>query len=54
MPACKVSQEVGNCYTASVFAGLVSVVDRAGAARAAAGGRVFMFSYGSGFVATAY
>lgn len=55
LPACSVSREVGNCYTASVFAGLVSVVAANGSSLEADGGaRVLMFSYGSGFVATAY
>ena len=46
---------MGNCYTASVFAGLVSVVAANGSSLEANGGaRVLMFSYGSGFVATAY
>ncbi|CAN0550944.1 unnamed protein product, partial [Laminaria digitata] len=47
--------QVGNCYTASVFAGLVSVVAANGSSLEEDGGaRVLMFSYGSGFVATAY
>lgn len=47
--------QVGNCYTASVFAGLVSVVAAQGSSLEDNGGaRVLMFSYGSGFVATAY
>lgn len=44
--------QVGNCYTASVFAGLVSIVAAKG--DSLEGARVFMFSYGSGFIATAY
>ncbi|CAM9506751.1 unnamed protein product [Ectocarpus fasciculatus] len=55
LPASAVSREVGNCYTASVFAGLVSVVANKGSALEDDGGaRVLMFSYGSGFIATAY
>ncbi|CAB1102703.1 unnamed protein product [Ectocarpus sp. CCAP 1310/34] len=55
LPASTVSREVGNCYTASVFAGLVSVVaDKGTALEDGGGARVFMFSYGSGFIATAY
>eukprot|EP00903_Cladosiphon_okamuranus_P006122 g6026.t1 len=57
LPACAVSREVGNCYTASVFAGLVSVVAAEGSSledRDGGGARILMFSYGSGFVATAY
>ncbi|CAM9280946.1 unnamed protein product, partial [Ectocarpus sp. 8 AP-2014] len=55
LPASTVSREVGNCYTASVFAGLVSVVaDKGSALEDGGGARVFMFSYGSGFIATAY
>ncbi|CAM9604663.1 unnamed protein product [Pylaiella littoralis] len=55
LPACTVSREVGNCYTASVFAGLVSVVAGKGSSLEDGGGaRILMFSYGSGFIATAY
>lgn len=55
MPACAISREVGNCYTASVFAGLASVVTSSDKARGEEGeSRILMFSYGSGFVATAY
>lgn len=46
--------QVGNCYTASVFAGLVSVVAAGGRSLEDGAARVLMFSYGSGFVATAY
>lgn len=47
--------QVGNCYTASVFAGLVSVVAAEGSSLEEGGGaRMLMFSYGSGFIATAY
>lgn len=47
--------KVGNCYTASVFAGLLSVVAAKGSSLEDSGGaRVLMFSDGSGFVATAY
>lgn len=47
--------QVGNCYTASVFAGLVSVVAGKGSSLEEDGGaRILMFSYGSGFIATAY
>ncbi|CAM9992785.1 unnamed protein product [Scytosiphon promiscuus] len=55
LPACTVSREVGNCYTASVFAGLVSVVaGKGGSLEESGGARILMFSYGSGFIATAY
>lgn len=54
MPACTVSREVGNCYTASVFVGLISVLASLDITEEDINKRVLMFSYGSGFVATAY
>lgn len=55
------STQVGNCYTASVFAGLVSVVAAEGSSLEyrdgggdGGGARILVFSYGSGFVATTY
>lgn len=51
-PACHINQNIGNCYTASVFSSLLSVVNTQGSALV--GKRVFMFSYGSGSVASIY
>ena len=51
-PSCKINQHVGNCYTGSVFASLLSVVADQGAALE--GKRVLLFSYGSGSVASLY
>lgn len=47
------SQLVGNTYTASVFLGLASLVDRA-AEQLTPGKSVVVFSYGSGAIATMY
>jgi len=43
------SREVGNCYTASLYLGLVSLLDHSQGA--AAGKRIGFYSYGSGCVA---
>ena len=43
---------IGNCYTGSVFASLLSVV--AGQGEGLSGHRVLMFSYGSGSMASMY
>lgn len=51
-PACRINQNIGNCYTGSVFSSLLSVVSEAGASLV--GKRVMMFSYGSGSVASIY
>ncbi|CAM9651774.1 unnamed protein product [Phaeothamnion confervicola] len=51
-PSCRPSKQIGNTYTASVFANLVGLVDAVGAALD--GCRVLVFSYGSGAVATMY
>ena len=49
------SQAVGNTYTASVFLGLASLVDRAGLrGDLTAGKNIMVFSYGSGAMATMY
>jgi len=49
------SQAVGNTYTASVFLGLASLVDRAGGrGELTPGKNVVVFSYGSGALATMY
>ena len=51
-PATLIPKQIGNTYTASVFAGLLSLVADRG--DALAGKRVLLFSYGSGSVATMY
>jgi hydroxymethylglutaryl-CoA synthase len=49
------SKAVGNTYTASVFLGLCSLVDRAGArGELTPGKKVVVFSYGSGALASLY
>lgn len=49
------SKVVGNTYTASVFFGLASLVDRAGRTGELSPGKtVGLFSYGSGALATMY
>jgi hydroxymethylglutaryl-CoA synthase len=49
------SVAVGNTYTASVFLGLASLVDRAGSrGDLSAGKSIVLFSYGSGALATMY
>jgi hydroxymethylglutaryl-CoA synthase len=50
-----VSTLVGNTYTASVFLGLASLIDRAGGRGDLTPGKsIVMFSYGSGAMATIY
>lgn len=51
-PSCAVSQQVGNCYTASVYLNLATLVHTVGAALA--GKRVLLFSYGSGSIASMF
>ena len=51
-PSTMIPKHVGNTYTASVFAGLLSLVSAAD--ERLAGKRVLLFSYGSGSVATMY
>lgn len=49
------SKHIGNTYTASVFFGLASLVDRAGrTGELCPGKRICLFSYGSGALATMY
>ena len=49
------SQEIGNTYTASVFFGLASLIDRAGGRGDLTPGKTaVVFSYGSGALATMY
>lgn len=52
VPTCTVNQNIGNCYTGSVFTSLASLVCGHGAGLVDK--RVFMFSYGSGSVASIY
>lgn len=52
MPSCKINQNVGNCYTASVYSSLLSLVNDQGSALE--GKRILLFSYGSGSVATLF
>uniref|UniRef100_A0A7S2LNP4 Hydroxymethylglutaryl-CoA synthase n=1 Tax=Leptocylindrus danicus TaxID=163516 RepID=A0A7S2LNP4_9STRA len=49
------SKEIGNTYTASVFVGLASLIDRVGGrGELSVGKNVVVFSYGSGALATMY
>lgn len=45
-PGCRLSKQIGNTYTASVFANIVSLVDAHGASLE--GRTALIFSYGSG------
>ena len=49
-PSTEAPRHIGNCYTASVFFGLVSLVST----KDLEGKRVLLFSYGSGAVASMY
>eukprot|EP00903_Cladosiphon_okamuranus_P006261 g6144.t1 len=51
-PGCRLSKQIGNTYTASVFANIVCLVCARGAALE--GETALVFSYGSGAVATMY
>jgi len=51
-PAADLPQRLGNMYTASLYAGLLSLVSNKG--EALAGQRVVMFSYGSGLAASMF
>ncbi len=51
-PSCTMSQRVGNTYTASVFFGLLSLIDEK--ASSLEGSNALVFSYGSGALATMY
>ncbi|CAN0138007.1 unnamed protein product, partial [Hapterophycus canaliculatus] len=51
-PGCRLSKQIGNTYTASVFANIVCLVSAHGAALE--GETALVFSYGSGAVATMY
>lgn len=50
LPTCLVSIELGNIYTGSLYAGLVSLIE----AGELLGRRIFMFSYGSGCAASLF
>lgn len=52
MPCCKVNQNVGNCYTGSIFGGIISVICSQG--NNMCGKRTMVFSYGSGSAASIY
>ncbi len=47
-PSLEYSREIGNCYTASLYLGLASLLDQRG--QALAGKRIGFYSYGSGCV----
>ncbi len=51
-PSCTMSQRVGNTYTASVFFGLLSLIDDKSSSLE--GSNALVFSYGSGALATMY
>lgn len=51
-PSCLISMQVGNTYTASVYMNLVCLV--AQKAHELAGKRIFVYSFGSGALATAF
>ncbi|KAG7397428.1 hypothetical protein PHYBOEH_000782 [Phytophthora boehmeriae] len=52
-PSCTTSQHVGNCYTASVYMNLATLV-YARAKELTLGARVLLFSYGSGSLASMF
>ncbi|KAF4315906.1 hypothetical protein BBO99_00007959 [Phytophthora kernoviae] len=52
-PSCTTSQQVGNCYTASVYVNLATLI-YARAKELALGARVLLFSYGSGSLASMF
>lgn len=51
-PSERLSQELGNCYTASLYMNIISLVSSEGAALA--GQRVLAYSYGSGYIASMF
>ena len=51
-PSERLSQEVGNCYTASLYMNLLSLLNTEGSALA--GKRILAYSYGSGYQATMF
>ena len=52
LPCCNISRNIGNCYTASVFACLLGILVEQG--EGLVGKRIGMFSFGSGSMATMY
>lgn len=52
MPSCRINQNIGNCYTGSVYSSLLSLVCDQGCGLV--GKRVMIFSYGSGSVASIF
>mmetsp|Transcript_25168 Transcript_25168/g.25373 ORF Transcript_25168/g.25373 Transcript_25168/m.25373 type:complete len:472 (+) Transcript_25168:85-1500(+) len=52
LPGCALSRNIGNCYTASVFLNLLSILIEHG--ETLVGKRIGMFSFGSGSVASLY
>ena len=52
MPGCRINQNIGNCYTGSVFASILSIISENG--QSIENKRIFVFSYGSGSVASIY
>lgn len=52
MPCCIFNQNVGNCYTGSIFGGLISLLCTEG--ESLLGKRIMVFSYGSGSAASIY
>ena len=52
VPSCRINQNIGNCYTGSVWSSLLSLVSERGSELE--GKRVMMFSYGSGSVASIF
>ena len=49
MPCCEINQNIGNCYTGSVYSSLLSGICEG---EVLAGKRMLMFSYGSGSIAS--
>jgi len=52
LPCCMLPKEIGNTYTASVFLGLLSLINVSRSDLC--GKKIFMYSYGSGSLATIY
>jgi hydroxymethylglutaryl-CoA synthase len=50
LPCCVINQNIGNCYTGSVYSSLLSSVTERG--ESLDGKRIMMFSYGSGSIAS--
>lgn len=52
MPSCTINRSIGNCYSASVFSSILSLICEKG--NALVDKRVLAFSYGSGSMASVY